>query len=258
MTARIVIHAGFHKTGTTSAQEVLRINRAQLKPHLRVVRRPGMVGLCEAARAYSVSRAASDLALVQYEAAELAEGFGRKPVLLSSEDLCGHMPGRRGLMAYDAAPKLVAAITRTFAAVHPRAEQRVILTTRAPEPWLRSCYVQHLRATPITLDAEAYAADYAASADLSGVAQAVARALDAHVALETLALEDIGALRLGPAEALLARACPALDLSPFTPAAPANTAPPQAKIDAMLAVNRAGLPEAERRAQMKTLHGRDW
>ncbi|MEL7098038.1 MAG: hypothetical protein AAGM84_04345 [Pseudomonadota bacterium] len=256
MTALITIHAGFHKTGTTSAQAVLRANRDVLSPHMRVILRAEMVGLCEAARVYSVSRAAADLALVRYEAAVLGENWDARTVLLSSEDLCGHMPGRRGLVDYGAAPKLMAAITDTFSEVHPDAVQRVILTTRAPGPWLRSCWLQHLRATPITQGAEAYAQDYAASADLAGIAAQITQAVD--VPVEVLALEQIGGLRLGPAEALLGRVTPGIDLSELSPLPPANTAPPQAKIDAMLTLNRAGMPEAQRRAEMKKLHGRSW
>ena len=54
---KIIIHAGFHKTGTTSLQQNLRANRAVLRPDIRLVLRPGMTALCESARAYSRSRA---------------------------------------------------------------------------------------------------------------------------------------------------------------------------------------------------------
>ena len=57
---RIIIHAGFHKTGTTTVQKTLRANREDLRPHCRIILRPGMVALCEAARAYSVSRSQTD------------------------------------------------------------------------------------------------------------------------------------------------------------------------------------------------------
>jgi len=257
MSLRLVLHAGFHKTGTTSAQETLKANRAVLQPHLRVVLRPDMVGLCEAARAYSVSRAAADLAFVQAEAAYVAESWeGTRPVLVSSEDLCGHMPLRRGLQDYSAAPKLLAAMTEVFGAAHPGANMRIVLTTRAAAPWLRSCYVQHLRATDITMNVAEYATAYAASADLMGMAQTIAKSVPCPV--DALPLEEIGGHRLGPAAALLTRAAPDLDLSVLRALPPANTAPPQAKIDAMLALNRQALDKTARRAAMQALHRKAW
>jgi hypothetical protein len=32
---RVIVHAGYHKTGTTSLQDFLHRNRAALAPHLR-------------------------------------------------------------------------------------------------------------------------------------------------------------------------------------------------------------------------------
>lgn len=256
MSARVVIHAGFHKTGTTSAQRTLAANAAALHPHLNVVLRDDMAGLRAAARAYSKRRAAADLAFVQAEAAHLAEGWDTRPVLLSSEDLCGHMPGRHGLQDYGAAPKLLAAMVEACRAARPKAALSIVLTTRAAAPWLRSCYVQHLRTTDITLDAAEYAALYAASADLARAVADIARAVDCPV--EALPLEEIGADPAGPAGALLQRAAPGLDVAALRPLPPANAAPPQAKIDAMLAVNRRGLSKTDRRAAMQELHRQEW
>ncbi len=52
---RIVIHAGFHKTGTTTVQQTLKAHATVLAPHLQVVLREDMEAVCEAARAYSLA-----------------------------------------------------------------------------------------------------------------------------------------------------------------------------------------------------------
>lgn len=258
MPPRIVIHAGFHKTGTTSVQATLRANRSALRPCLRFVLRPKMVALCEAARAYSISRSRMDLGLVQYEAAELARDWATsdRPILLSSEDLCGHMPGRRGLRSYDAAPRLLQALTDALAEAVPDAEQIVVLTTRAPEAWLRSCYVQHLRATPITQSVEDYARDYAASADLMAVVDQCRATLSA-AKVEALDLAACSDMPLGPLDALLTVVgdIPRTDLSPLPPA---NTSPPPAMIDAMLALNRSDLSNEARKAAKAALRRTDF
>ena len=200
---RIIIHAGFHKTGTTTVQKTLRANREDLRPHCRIILRPGMVALCEAARAYSVSRSQTDLALIQYEAAALADGWAArgKDIVISSEDLAGHMPGRRGLTAYDATPRIMKALVQAFAAAAPDAQQVLYFTTRAAAPWLRSCYVQHLRATRITQDADEYAADMAGSANLDQIVAQVADAVP-HVQVIAQPLEAC-TTPLGPLAPLL-------------------------------------------------------
>jgi hypothetical protein len=51
MPRRVILHAGFHKTGTTSVQEFLRANRSALKKHVAIRLKPQMRDLIHAARA---------------------------------------------------------------------------------------------------------------------------------------------------------------------------------------------------------------
>ncbi|MCR8824993.1 hypothetical protein [Pseudosulfitobacter koreensis] len=252
---RILIHAGFHKTGTTTMQKTLRANRKVLRP-CRIVLRPDMVALCEAARAYSVSRSQTDLALIQYEAASLAESWGTETadVVLSSEDLSGHMPGRRGLTTYDATPRIMRALTQAIAAALPNAEQVLYFTTRAADPWLRSCYVQHLRATRITLSAAEYAARMAASADLDGIVAQVAAAVPG-IRVVAQPLEGC-TTPLGPLAPLL----DVLGIAPETlnSRPPENTSPPPGLTDAMLALNRSDLSDADWRVARDALKREDF
>lgn len=252
MPRRLVVHAGFHKTGTTSIQRLLKHNRAAL-PDVQIILRPHMVALCEAARKYSVSRAAIDLGFVQYEAALVAETMRRDTILISSEDLSGHMPGRRGLTGYDAAPKLAAAMVEVWEEALPGTEILLVYSVRAPAPWLASCYDQHLRATRITTTREDYVDRFAASADLKTVvAEVNGMVEDAEV--RSFALETASTARLGPGDALLALAgVPEAMRATLDPIAMANPGLSEAQQAAFLDLNRSDLPHAEIRARKTAL-----
>jgi hypothetical protein len=253
---RVVIHAGFHKTGTTSIQKTLRENRTALEPEVRIVLRAGMVALCEAARGYSQSKSPLDLGLVQFETAELLQRIAGHNglVLISSEDLSGHMPGRRGLKSYAAAPMLMQAIAGAAAEVLPDTKLSFIFTTRAADPWLHSCYVQHLRATRITQSAQEYAASHRASAQLDKIVLNVAKALPDHDIAQA-SLEDFADSRLGPLDAVLDHAGVSTGARrQIISLPPANTSPPQAKMDKLLELNRSKLTNDELRAAKKALN----
>ncbi len=243
---RIILHAGFHKTGTTSLQQTLRANRAALRPDIRLVLRPGMKALCESARAYSLSREDYDLGLVKFEAALLLEslqGETAQTLIITSEDLSGHMPGRHGLHGYGAAPHLMRALTVAFRAVEPAARITLFFTTRAPVPWLRSCYAQHVRAARMVWDEADYLKRMKSSAELNRFIASVRDEVPDHTVL-TAALEDHADRRLGLAEALLDH----LELAPQARAALAaapdrNAALPRALLANLLALNRSDLDD---------------
>ena len=202
---QVIFHAGFHKTGTTALQQTLRANRAALRPDVRLVLRPGMKALCESARAYSKSREDYDLGLVKYEAAHLAEALEDEDattIVLSAEDLSGHMPGRHGIRTYGAAPHLMRALAVAFLAVNPDTQLTYLFTTRAPAPWLRSCYGQHLRAHRMVLEEAEYVKKLKLSAAHGQMIEQIRLELPDHTVLSA-ALEDYSKRRLGLAEAVL-------------------------------------------------------
>lgn len=244
---RVILHAGFHKTGTTTVQKTLRANRAALKPHLRFLLPPRMTALCEAARAWSVGRRDIDMALVRYEAAALAETWraeDRRPMLLASEDLAGHMPGRHGLTGYDAVPQLMQAIAEALEEAQPGARVECVFTTRAAGPWLVSCHSQHLSASRMTLDAAEYARKFRASAELDIFIDQTAQTL-APRPVRRIALEDWADHPLGPLAALLLLAdLPPRLLNELAPLPPQKVSPDAARRAALLALNRSDLDEA--------------
>jgi hypothetical protein len=202
---RVILHPGFHKTGTTTVQMTLKQNRRALRPHLRIVLRPEMVAACDAARAFSARHDPLDLALFQYELAQLAESWApdeQRPVLIASEDLCGRIPGRNGLKSYAAAPRLMQVLAETLAAILPAPRLVYFLSTRAAKPWLASCYMQNLRASRITETSAEYARKYRDSANLNAVADRIADVVAPHP-LHRCALENSQDRPLGPLDPIL-------------------------------------------------------
>lgn len=261
---RIVVHAGFHKTGTTTVQNTLRANARLLKPHLRVFLRQEMRAVCESARIWSVSRNAEDMARFRNEAELLAASWNAndpRPILLASEDLAGRMPGRRKLTKYDAVPTLMRGLVKTITQVHPDADLQLYFSTRAAAPWLASCHAQHLRAIRMVMDGEAYAETYRASANLDAVIQAVTDAIS-PVLVSQCALETSSPRRLGPLAPLLDLLdIPAATRAQLLQQAAANPRYGPSILQALLDANRKysdpDLLKAAKRAILSAAQNRD-
>ncbi|MEL6620382.1 MAG: hypothetical protein AAFP16_16015 [Pseudomonadota bacterium] len=258
MAPRLIVHAGFHKTGTTSVQRALNAHHDVLADHLLVRIRADFIPLCEAARAWSISRDPVDLGLVQYEAALAVEGWtGDVPLLLSSEDLSGHMPGRHRLTGYDASPTLAKAMVEAWRAAHPDVDITLLYTTRAAAPWLASCYAQNLWSARMRLTRAEYVETYATSARLDDIAAGVADATG--VTVHTLPLEDAQTRRLGPVDPVLDHCGVPDDLrARFRPLPRANTAASKAKQAAFLDLNRSELQGDAYQKARRTLRAQDF
>lgn len=240
MPRRIVIHAGFHKTGTSTLQQVLKTNRALLKPHLRSVLRGEMTDLVHAARGYSTWRDPFTLDKFAGRLRALLERIGDMPkrcLCLSAEELSGHLPGREGIADYSAAPVLAAEMARIAAEIHPGTPLTFFYSTRDPGAWLRSAYWEHVKASSLARDWDDFAASNRTAADLDKVVDAVAAVQPNPV--ERARLEDTAALPAGPATPLL-RLCgvPEDRLAALTPVPPANRRRDDAVLLALLAANR--------------------
>lgn len=252
---RVLVHAGFHKTGTTSIQQGLRRNGRKLARFCRVLTRVQIEPVCEAARAASVTDDPAAMALFTFELAQMFEALDPadpRPVLISSEDLSGHMPGRFGLTGYSAAPRLMACIADVAGQVRPGCDLRFFFTTRAAEPWVRSCYAQHVRGIRFTEARDSYVARMLPLADLAAEVARIAAAVP--VPVHSVALEDWTGDRLGPLSALLtALELPAKLGDRLAPVGPANPSFPDPVLAQMLALNRSDLPRAEWAAAKKAL-----
>ena len=253
---RVLLHAGFHKTGTTTVQQALYRNRDALAAHLRLVPRARMAPAGKAAQAWSAGGDPFDLALFGYELAQVMEGWDGddpRPVVISAEDLCGHMPGRAGVETYAATAPLMQTVAETLAAMHPKAVPVFYFSTRGAEGWLASAYAQHLRASRMTLSAKAFSEQFRDAADLASMVEGIAAAL-APLPVHHCALEQSRTRPLGPLDPLL----DLLDLpegvrNGLEPQPPANPALPPDCVKDLLALNRSDLDDAALREAKRAL-----
>lgn len=211
MPRKIVIHAGFHKTGTSTVQAVLRENRKLLMPALAIRLKGQMKELLHATRGYStyVTPDALDKVSRRFDAllADLP-GMPRRTLLLSAEELSGHMPGRGPLADYSAAPVLMYLFWQRAQQAFPQTPVVFCFATRASADWQRSAWAEHVKSSGMTLDYEDFCHSYPAAPDLAQVVQDVTRRVPAPV--HSFALEACTDLPLGPAD-------PVLDLCDIPP-----------------------------------------
>lgn len=213
MTNRVLIHPGFHKTGTTTAQRLLQANREVIWKSHALVLGWRIREILSAARGYSTWRDEDTLSkfTLRFAAfiAELDLPAGRG-LVISAEELAGHMPGREKVPDYSALPVLMAEVTGVLEAAFGAAlDLTFLVTTRAPEAWLDSAWAEHVKASRMVLERDAFCARFAPAAELSAMAARLAEAVGPHRVV-TAPLEESQAAPFGPAQ-------PLLDLMAMTP-----------------------------------------
>jgi hypothetical protein len=250
MPRRIIIHAGFHKTGTSSIQNTLRENRVAMKKYVALRLRWHMKELVSATRGYSTWRDPVTLSKVQSRFDALMQdlpGMPRRTLILSAEELAGHLPGRGDLADYSAAPILLYAFWEIATARFPAADIQFYLSTRRPEAWLASAYWQHVESSSMTLDFDAFCDRYHKAADLSAMVTEIATRVPAPV--RHCDLEDCKDGPLGPADPLLDLCDLPLALrADLTPTPVANPRHDEGIRMALLDANRSHASPAARRA----------
>ena len=240
---KIVIHAGFHKTGTTSVQMALQRNREVLADHVDILLRDDILALTKATRNYSKSPTDAELAQVQKQAQACFSAIAgcTCPVVISAEDLAGMMPGRAGTDSYAATPDLMQELERAaLACLGGTTEIVFYFSTRAADPWIESLWWQHLRSTRIEASLEEYRASVKQSADLPAVVAATRKRLT-RARVVSHALEDVASAGHGPVSVIYDLLDLPQSLRGDRPK-PENTRPPFGLEPIFLALNRSGLP----------------
>lgn len=204
---RVIIHPGFHKTGTSSVQSHLREVRAAWAPRYLIALREDFRDVTAAAQAFSRSRDPIELGLFQAGLAEWAEGLDlsrTEVIVISAETLAGKLPGAPASVSdYTAAPALMAAAAEVLRmALGAKTRIDFYLSTRAPEAWLASLHWQHVRSGRLSEPAADFAARMAPGADLAAAAQAITARV-APDPVHVVALEDTRDLPEGPLTPLL-------------------------------------------------------
>ncbi len=207
---RVIVHAGYHKSGTTSLQDFLRDNKALLAPHLRFYgkadfRRAG----CDA-RVYAQRPFPWRLARFRHSLRRFLEGLPEGgTIVLSRETFSGGMPGHRRLggalmtsyfgPALKLARVIVSELRRRFG---PQVEIVFFYTTREREAWIRSVHGHLLRSIRLTDDLGTFRARFPALMGPAEEARRMRAALT-PVPVVTAALEEWADHPEGPAGALM-------------------------------------------------------
>ncbi|MEM9428059.1 MAG: hypothetical protein AAGA32_01005 [Pseudomonadota bacterium] len=150
---RITVHIGPHKTGSTSIQEMLRLNAWKLRPAVRVVPRsdPILGAFCAISRQHHTDAEVQDAApALLREAARLARSCRHVDhALISHEDVLGGRPTVRGRMGlYPGAARRLGVLIDGIAA--EGASVVVVFYVRTYAEWTQSLQRDlGRRATPL-------------------------------------------------------------------------------------------------------------
>ena len=243
---KVIVHAGFHKTGTTSLQDFFSLNKEALAPHLAYYGKSDFLSAGSHARIYAQRPFPHRLLKFRKSLRRFLKSIPDKDVIvLSRETFSGGMPGHhtiggRLMISYERVATRLAKviISELHKRFGPNAEITFFYTTRAREPWIRSIYGHLLRSIRLTDDYENFRARF--PEQLSPAHEAAVLATNiSPVPVVTSALEETSLQPEGPAAALLdlLEIPEALRAQLLTVPAK-NTANPLELQDAFLALNR--------------------
>lgn len=207
---RILVHSGFHKTGTSSLQGFLDMHSEPLAPYFYAFGRFQAPAIDEAAKTYAQKRFPWRLAAFRRAVRNYLSGAPLdRNIVISMESLSGLMPGHRlyggaraeaySDTAIAMAKVLVRELRRAFGA---DIDIVFLFTTRQQEDWLRSVHGHLLRSIRLTDDYEAFRTQFIDLPTLPEQAAKIA-ALLAPIRVEIAALEAYTLCRIGPARAVL-------------------------------------------------------
>jgi hypothetical protein len=248
---KVIFHAGFHKTGTTSVQAALHLHSPALAPTFAIQTRtssPTLLNAAEAARDHSATPSPQTAARLTESLMHWAASLTLTPtqgLLVSCEDFSGHIPGRFGVPDYRAALPITVAIRAALHTHLPRHRLTFLFTTRQPDPWLRAIHWQLSKHDELTQGPVRFARSHAAAADFARLLVALRAQMPDTPVLEA-DLASLATRHLGPIEALYdaANLPQALRDSLLQPPH-ANRSPPHDLARVFVKLNRSDLPRPE-------------
>ncbi|MGR3468960.1 MAG: hypothetical protein ACU0CI_13890 [Shimia sp.] len=214
MAPRIIVHAGFHKTGTTSLQHYLRSHRPQMRRFFDYIDYRSFPEVTAAANTFSQMRNPLTLRRFRLRLRRALDGrVGADVLVLSAEAFSGLMPGHRRwtgapILDYGGAVPLAFAVRDVLGRIAPDAAVEFAYTTREREAWIASVWAHLVRSIRMTDDLGTFRARFDPKWGPTQAAQRIAEALPCPVHL--LPLE-------ATMEALTGPAGPILDLAGVPP-----------------------------------------
>lgn len=201
---KFVVHAGFHKTATTTVQKTLEQHNDLIAPHIEYLDRKRLKPVRIAAQAYSSSLDPVDLSIFEMRVCELLMTLDEKDdrcLLMSSEDFSGYLVGRHGVSTYAAAVPLVGAIKNMLRVVYDAEPNLSVYFSTRREGWHESCYGQLTKNRAIELSLQDFTHRYAEANNFNAIVSKVRSEISPSKVFAA-DLEDLTG-RLGPLQPLL-------------------------------------------------------
>lgn len=262
---RIIVHAGFHKTGTTSLQRYLAQNAPELAPYICYYGQNDFLNAGALARIYAQRPFRWRLWAFGWAFRRFLRRLpDAEVIVLSRETFAGNMPGHkdwRGQPIRDFKTAAIPLCQNIVAALRARfgntAQIEFVFTTRDREDWLRSVYGHLVRSIHLTQSEDAFVAQFDGFTSLEDEATQIAAALR-PVKVHIVPLETLAARPLGPATAVLDLLdLPQEVLDSLPKPTRHNTRQPRALEDAFLALNRSNLTKSQLRRRKEALLRQD-
>ncbi|WP_170423176.1 hypothetical protein [Ruegeria arenilitoris] len=194
---KVLIHQGFHKTGTTTLQKTLEKNLDVLKEQVNILLPHDLQEVSLAARRYAVApkeRTLQNFGLRLRQAIAPFACERDKPLLISNEELSGLIPGRKGVWSYAQTHVLSRALLDEVLRLTGEKDRIIFLfTTRNADEWIRSTYWQNLRSNRICEDLDQYGQRLQHGADLEAVVQRVSDCVSPRAEVEAVNVSAQGA-----------------------------------------------------------------
>lgn len=207
---RVIVHAGFHKTGTTSLQAFLGRNAQRLQPYMAIYQKTDLKRARYLGRWYGQRPVFWRRWLFRLGFRAFLQSVPDAPVIvISRESFSGMMlrfrggrlrpPRRYAPMAIPLAQEIIRETRHRFG---PDVRIEFLYTTRAARPFVNSLWRHILRTSKLTQDEARFTAGFTPLPDLEAEAETIRQAI-APVPVHTAALEDYADHPFGPAQALL-------------------------------------------------------
>jgi len=258
---RIIVHAGYHKTGTTSLQDFFRDNRAALAPHLRFYGKVDFLSAGAHARIYAQRPFPWRLWRFRRSLRHfLTTVDPGGTIVLSRETFSGGMPGHHRLggalmMSYGKPARALASVI--ISELRRRFGQDVDITffytLRDRESWIKSVHGHLLRSIRLTDDFDQFRARFP---ELKGPADEAAEMATflAPIPVITAPLETYQHRPEGPAAALLDLLnIPDDTRAALTPARRSNTGQSATLREKLRALNAKPLGKADLKREKDAL-----
>ncbi len=209
-TNHIIVHAGFHKTGTSSLQAYLQEYRNELLPFARIYIKSDLKDLSSAGRFYGQFPSLLRARLFRRKLRKFLSNIeDNKVIVISRETFCGIMPGHRRFGIWPAR-KMTPIATKLAIIIEQELRRRfgedteitLLYTTREKESWHKSVWGHIVRSINLKIAREEFVYQLKNQPSLDDEVETIRRNLK-YANVLSRSLEELKTHPLGPAGAII-------------------------------------------------------